>query len=265
MAEQLQITLQDATVVSADGVELKAWFAQPLNANGNAVILLHGVGDNRQGMMGFSTEFLSEGYTVLLPDSRGHGSSGGIPTYGIREGDDLVLWYNWLRSHCAIKSLYGMGESMGAAILLQALDRVPFCAVVAESPFASFRQIAYIRVGQFLHTGAWMGKTILRPSIEFAFLYGWLTQGVWLPDASPEDSVARTQVPILLIHGLADASIPVQQSEAIFARRNGPVDLWEVPKAGHCGASALARGEFDRRVNDWFNRHGTGCCISSFN
>lgn len=254
---QSEINLQDVTVVALDGVQLKGWFAQPFDANGNAVILLHGVGDNRQGMMGFAPEFLSRGYTVLLPDSRGHGSSGGIPTYGIREVDDVVLWYKWLASHCDIKGLYGMGESMGGAILLQTLNRIPFCAVVAESPFASFREIAYIRVGQFLNTGTWVGKTILRPSIELAFIYGWLTQGVWLPDASPESSVAVTRIPVLLIHGLADASIPCRQSEKIFARRNGPVDLWKVPKAGHCGACAIAKDEFYRRVNDWFVQYAT--------
>jgi hypothetical protein len=265
IAPQPGANLKEVAVVSADGVQLKGWFAQPLNPNGNVVILLHGVGDNRQGMMGFATVFLSKGYTVLLPDSRGHGSSGGIPTYGIREVEDVVLWYKWLRIHCNTKGLYGMGESMGGAILLQALNRLPFIAVVAESPFANFRQIAYIRVGQFLHTGSWVGRTILRPSIELAFLYGWLTQGVWLPSASPEDSVAMTRVPVLLIHGLADASIPFQQSEKIFARRNGLAELWKVPKAGHCGASAIAGQEFYARILDWFALHDVSHKISAFN
>jgi fermentation-respiration switch protein FrsA (DUF1100 family) len=116
---------------------------------------------------------------------------------------------------------------MGGAILLQALNRLPFSAVAVESPFASFRQIAHIRVGQFLHAGSWVGKTVLRPPIELAFLYGWLTQDVWLSDASPEDAVAMTRVPVLLIHGLADVSIPFQQSEKIYARCNGPADFME--------------------------------------
>src|SRR5512133_353167 len=100
-------------------------------------------------MMGLAELFLSRGYSVLIPDSRGQEASTGLPIYGFRETDDIRQWFAWLRRHECLKCIYGMGESMGAAILLQAVREVPFCAVVAESPFASFREIAYIRVGQF--------------------------------------------------------------------------------------------------------------------
>jgi hypothetical protein len=39
---RFDVALQDVSVASADGVILRGWFAHPLNANGNAVILLHG-------------------------------------------------------------------------------------------------------------------------------------------------------------------------------------------------------------------------------
>jgi uncharacterized protein len=255
MAAQFGAKLQDVGLVSADGTHLQGWFVQPFNFNGNDVVLIHGVRDNRQGMIDFASIFLSKGYAVLMPDSRGHGSSGGIPSYGVREADDVGLWYKWLRSRNNSKCIFAMGESMGAAILLQSLDRVPFCAAVAESPFANFRQVAYIRVGQFMHTGTWLAKTVLRPSVELAFLYGRLTRGVWLCDASPERSVSRTRVPILLIHGMADDNIPLQQSERILAQHKGIVDLWKVPKAGHCGASASAGPQFYDRVLGWFALH----------
>ena len=36
--------------------------------------------------------FLEEGYSVLLPDSRGHGTSGGeLVTYGLLEKRDVLL------------------------------------------------------------------------------------------------------------------------------------------------------------------------------
>jgi pimeloyl-ACP methyl ester carboxylesterase len=43
-------------------------------------------------------------------------------------------------------------------------------------------------------------------------------------------------VPILLIHGLADNNIPFQQSEEIRNHNPADIRLWEVPRAGHCGA-----------------------------
>src|SRR5690242_4998816 len=89
--------LQDVAVAASDHAQLQAWFARPANANGDAVILLHGVGDNRQSMVGFAELFLSHGYMVLLPDSRAQGASGGMfPTYGLREANDVQIWFDWL-------------------------------------------------------------------------------------------------------------------------------------------------------------------------
>jgi hypothetical protein len=249
--------LQDVSISARDEVQLRGWFATPANANGDAVILLHGVGDNREGMGGFAELFLSKGYDVLLPDSRGEGESGSnFPTYGVKETDDVHRWFEWLTAQQHPRCIFGMGESMGAAIMLQSVREEPrFCAVIAESPFASFRQIAYLRVGQFVGTGRWLGKVALRPAVELAFLYGRITRGVSLTDASPEEAVVGSRVPILLIHGLSDDNIPFQQSERIRARNPADITLWEVPGAGHCGAVNVVPEEFDRRVVGWFSAY----------
>jgi hypothetical protein len=68
--------------------------------------------------------------------------------------------------------MFGFGESMGGAQLLQALPKEPrFCAVVAESPFATFREVAYARFGRPFHTGPWIGGTLFRPAADVGFLY----------------------------------------------------------------------------------------------
>jgi uncharacterized protein len=257
--------LREVSVIASDGSHLQGWFARPAKADGDAVILLHGVGDNRQGMMGFAELFLSNGFTVLVPDSRAQGESeGDFPTYGLKESDDVHRWFDWLVMQQHSKCIFGMGESMGAAVLLQSIEKENrFCAVVAESSFASFRQIAYVRVGQFFHTGTWLGKVALRPAVELAFLYGKLTRGINLADASPERSVVGSRVPILLIHGLADDNIPFQQSERIRAHDPVGIVLWEVPLAGHCGAVNAGGQEFNTRVLGWFVSHDGGMSAAS--
>jgi dipeptidyl aminopeptidase/acylaminoacyl peptidase len=259
-ASRFGATLRDVSVTASDGSHLHGWFARPAKTNGDSVILLHGVGDNRQGMMGFAELFLSNGFAVLVPDSRAHGESGGdFPTYGLKESDDVHRWFEWLVIQQRPKCVFGMGESMGAAILLQSVETESrFCAVLAESSFASFRQIAYVRVGQFFHTGTWLGRIVLRPAVETAFLYGRMTRGINLADASPERSVVESHVPILLIHGLADDNIPPQQSERIRAHNPAEIVLWEVPLAGHCGAVNAAGREFYTRVLGWFRSHDGG-------
>jgi hypothetical protein len=93
MFEEFRTPLLDVHIQAGDGAQLKAWYIHPGDSNGASVILFHGVNDNREGVAGYGGMFLHDGYSVLLPDSRAHGESGGdIATYGIRERQDVHLW-----------------------------------------------------------------------------------------------------------------------------------------------------------------------------
>ena len=85
IANVFHARLQDVKTFSTDGVQLNAWSIQPQNGNGNAVLLLHGLGDNRFGMAGYAELFLDHGYSVLMPDARAHGNSGG-------SSQPMVIW-----------------------------------------------------------------------------------------------------------------------------------------------------------------------------
>ncbi len=56
-------------------ITLRAWLLTPNQANANAVILLHGLSDNRVGMTGYAELLLNHHYTILQPDARAHGAS----------------------------------------------------------------------------------------------------------------------------------------------------------------------------------------------
>jgi pimeloyl-ACP methyl ester carboxylesterase len=254
-AHTLHADLNDASITAPDGAILRAWTIRPSSPNGDAVILLHGLGDNRIGMTGYAQLFLADGFTVLLPDARAHGTSGGpLATYGLLERNDVHQWLDFLQAEDHPRCIFGFAESMGAAQLLQSLDTHPhFCAVAAESPFSTFREIAYDRMGQPFHLGPWVGRTILRPLVEIAFLRARLKYGLDMQQISPEDSVAATSIPVLLIHGELDSNIPVRHSRAIHTRAP-KAELWEVPNAGHCGAISTAPEEFEKRLLIFFSR-----------
>jgi uncharacterized protein len=166
MANSHDTELVNVGIPARDGVTLSAWSLRPRNSNGRAVILLHGLSDNRLGMIGYAELLLSHGFSILMPDARAHGASGGqLATYGLLESDDIQRWFDWLQQNQNPGCIFGFAESMGAAQLLQSLKTEPrFCAVAAESPFSTFREIAYDRVGQFFYTGPWLGRTFLRPT-----------------------------------------------------------------------------------------------------
>src|SRR5262249_20777433 len=88
-AQRDSVEFRDSELVAEDGTFLRAWYMRPQQASGNAVILLHGVSDNRLGMYGYARWLLQNHYSVLLPDARHHGSSGGLTSYGINEANDI--------------------------------------------------------------------------------------------------------------------------------------------------------------------------------
>jgi len=249
IATHLDSDLDNVSITTPDAITLRAWTIHPHHSNGNAVILLHGLGDNRIGMTGYAQLLLAHGFTVLLPDARAHGASEGeLATYGLLERNDIHQWFDFLVAKANPHCIYGFGESMGAAELLQSLSVEPhFCAVVAESSFSSFREIAYDRMGQPFHLGPWFGRTLLRPVIEFAFLYVRWRHQLDMQQVSPENAVAATTVPVFLIHGQIDRNIPARHSRRIQSR-NPKAVLWEVPNADHCGAISAAPKEFGQRV-----------------
>jgi uncharacterized protein len=210
---------------AADGAQLRAWYSVPARDNGKAIILLHGIGDNRGGVAGYGQMFLQQGYRVLLPDSRAHGESGGrLATYGLRENDDVHRWVSWLYDRGA-SCVDGFSESMGAARVLESMRSEPwFCAVVAHSPFSSFRSVAYDREGYFVGAGRLgreplVGRTIGLLPAEMAFTYAKWRYGVDLARANPVDALKSSTTPVLLIHGEADINILPRHSH-ILARAN---------------------------------------------
>jgi len=250
LARQTDSTWQLAYVTTRDAAVLQGWLFTPVRPNGAGVILLHGVGDTREGMMSHADFLVRAGYTVLTPDARGHGESGGsFITYGVLEAEDVHVWADWLFAR-GVRRLYGLGESMGASILLESLAREPrFRTVVAECPFATFAEVARFRLARASGGPEWA----FRPITALGFTYARLRYGVDLTKASPLAAVRAAQTPILLIHGQQDRNIPIAQSRELAAANPKWVRLWEVPRATHVNAFGVEPERYIREVLGWFD------------
>jgi len=232
LATSLRAELSDATVTVIDGTSLRGWLLRPQQPNGDAVILLHGLSDNRLGMIGYAELLLRDNYTVLMIDARAHGQSEGLlATYGILESSDVHSWYEWLHDTQHPGCIFGFGESMGAAQLLQSVRESRFCSIAVESPFSNFREIGYDRVGQFFHTGPWLGRTILRPVIDFAFVY-------------PAGNTTWTWSPFLLRGRL---SAPACQYFS-FTEEKTEISLFATHKESLLATRTLSFGKFQTRT-----------------
>jgi uncharacterized protein len=250
--------LQNVSISAKDGITLQGWYLRPQSFSGSSVILLHGQADNREGTEGYAWMFLRHGYAVLMPDSRAHGESGGsIATYGVLERDDIKRWSEWLLTRTP-GCEYLFGESMGAAISIQASTGThDLCAVAAEDSFENFREIAYDRIAQQTGLSELWASILGRPTVEAGLAYTHIRYGVSLAEASPIEIIANSQVPTLLISGTADTNIPMRHSMALHKAGQGHTELWVVDGAEHTGAMQANPREFEQRVIQWFGTHQT--------
>ncbi len=246
VARAVGARFRDAGIAAADGAPLRAWVLERPNARG-AAIVLHGAGSSRYHLLGHGAMLARNGYSVILPDNRGHGASGGDWfSYGVRERDDVSRWLDWALSNLGAVPLFGLGESMGASILLQSLGyERRFSAIVAESPFSSFAAIASERVP------VW-------PVVQFGFLTVRWRLGVDLASADAIEPVRATSTPVLLIHSAADRNVSLRHSRLLRDANPAKVRLWEPEAVEHTQAMAVLPEEFERRVTGWFTAANAG-------
>jgi hypothetical protein len=248
MAARVSATREDFNVRAVDAIMLRGWKMRPAQPNGDWVLLLHGVSDNRAGMIGFAEFLLRRGYSVVLMDARAHGASqGDAATYGWLERHDVRYIVDALYAGESVHCLFALGESMGASTVLQAAAIEPRIAgVVAESAFANLREVSFDYAGlRFSH---WLGKTLFRPASTLAIRGAEKEGGFDADDVSPEKAVAERPFPVFLICGLKDRNIPARHTKRIYKAAIGPREMWLVPEAGHTVAYGTAPAEFERRV-----------------
>ena len=127
---------------------------------------------------------------------------------------------------------------MGAAQLLQSLSREGrFCAVVVESSFSRFEEVAPERAARYTRMPFWFGRTVERPIIAVALMYTRWRYGLDFRKANPSDALARSRVPVLLIAGTRDLDIlPHHSEELARVDRNAQLWMWKALRTAERGA-----------------------------
>jgi len=127
--------IQNIDLETVDDVPISAWYIK--NGWNKVVILLAGRHSNREKNIEKARLYLKRGYSVIMPDLRATGHSGGDRiSYGWKERKDLLAIYNFLKSQGYV-DIGAHGYSMGAATICYSyLHMVNFSFVVLESCYA---------------------------------------------------------------------------------------------------------------------------------
>ena len=171
------------------------------------------------------------GQNALVVDQRSHGQSEGKAiTFGVNERKDCLCWIQYvLDRFCADTKIILSGLSMGAATVLMATDlALPanVVGVMADCPYSAPDEIIkkVCRVEMHLPAG------IMYPFVK---LGARLFAGFDLEESRAVSAVAKTKLPILLIHGEADTFVPCDMSRAMKAANPEQITLVTIPDAGH--------------------------------
>jgi pimeloyl-ACP methyl ester carboxylesterase len=230
--------------MSASGNLIRGWLSPGVPGDG-AVLLLHGVGANRESMNGRALFLHRQGFTILAPDFEGNGESfGDHVTFGARESLDAAAAMQYLRAVTPGERVGVIGVSMGGAAALLGDHPVVADAFVLESVYPTIRQAVSNRLGAWL--GPLGGVARLFTS---AVIHRIDTEtGVTESQLQPISRISAVRAPVLLITGTADRYTPLVEAESLFARARAPKSFWAVPGATHEDLYTYAPAEYERRV-----------------
>jgi pimeloyl-ACP methyl ester carboxylesterase len=228
--------------------------ARPLTARAT-VLVLHGINDHKQTMVGFARQLAGHGYRAVLVDLRAHGrSSGQWLSFGAVESRDLSQVIDALQSAGLAPGPIGIfGPSFGGGIAVQLAGRDERVkAVVSVCGFTSMRDVTPRVVRMYAPVVGWF---LLDSSIQRAVTAAGRIGGFNPDEASPMAAIERTWAQVLLIHGRDDVKIPPAHSERLHAAAKDHSRL--VILNGHDHDSILAGDSAGVVLSEsvaWFDR-----------
>ncbi|HKT08603.1 MAG TPA: alpha/beta hydrolase [Gemmatimonadaceae bacterium] len=236
---------ENVSFTSVAGDTLRGWFI-PGRPGRGAIVLMHGIHDDRRSMIGRARFLMGAGYGVLLFDFHAEGeSSGRRITFGATEAADAAAAVAYLRRRAPGERIGAIGVSMGGAAALLGKAPLDVDALVLESVYPTID--AAVRDRLAAHAGP-LG-TVLGP----LFLAQLRPRfGIDPAALRPIDRIAQVHVPLLVMAGTADRDTHLDEAQALFARAHEPKTFWAVPGAGHEDLHAFDPSDYERRVLAFF-------------
>ncbi len=239
---------EDVSLTTADGLELVGWYIP--SQNRAAVILLHGYGGNRLGMMLHAETLANQGYGVLFYDQRASGESeGDMRSWGWLDVADVdtALAYLQARPEVDANKIGIFGSSTGAEIAIAAAARNPdIAAVGADGPGYTVQQDA-VPPQSITEAISYFNAGLLVLMMQ-------LRSGASAPQPLTEAVTQITPRPLWLISTTTEFDFERRMAEQFYDLAGEPKAHWHIPEAGHGGGPSARPEEYAQRLVDFYDQ-----------
>jgi len=222
---QSECGASDVWIETRDGIRLNTWWAARPGAR-FVTLFLHGNAGNVTHRFALFREIPQAGSSLLVPDYRGYGRSGGRASErGLYIDADAAYEYllseGWKASQIILH-----GESLGTALAIELASRRPCAGVILEAPFTSARDVAATVI------------PVLGPLL--------------ISGLDSRSRISRVHAPLLFIQGDRDEVIPLRLGQALFAAAPEPKSFWLLRGASHNDIREVAAGEYVKHLQAFY-------------
>jgi len=219
--EEVGVPFEEVRFWTADGHELEGWLFHG-GESPATVLFMHGTNYNASDMwatqeraQAFGGFLRGIGCNFFVFDYRGFGQNGGDTTeQGTYLDAEGAVAYLHNRPEIDPARLIFYGFSLGTGVAVELALREPCAGLVLRAPYTSVRELVQWRYPKM--------RTLLR-------LAPWLPMSRYDSQAK----IARIRVPLLVMHGDADESVPAWMGQRLYELAPEPKTFVSFPGAAH--------------------------------
>jgi alpha-beta hydrolase superfamily lysophospholipase len=225
--EKYGLPYSEHYITTVKNKQLFGWLI-PAEQSCCTIVMVHGWGANAEMMLPLAQPFHQAGMDVVLYDARNHGKSDGDNFSSLpRFAEDLTKVLAWLKQNSPNHKVVVLGHSVGAAAsILTASRGAGIDLVISVSGFA------HPRLMMNRHLDRPWPPRFLRPLI-MSYIQ-WVI-GFRFDEIAPMNRISEVRCPVLLAHGTADTTVPIEDMRLIeaSATTEGQVEVVAVEGAQH--------------------------------
>jgi hypothetical protein len=204
---------------TSDGLDLTSWYAPPRTHGMPVIVLYHGNAGTLAGRAFKARIFLDAGYGVMLVGYRGYGNNPGSPNENGLYIDSRAALEFLSQQGIARDRLILYGESLGCAVAIQTALEIQRDAEATQSPVIR----GLVLEAPFTSMGD-----------AAAVHYPWLPARLLVKDDFKSiEKIARLTMPLFVVHGGRDLTVPQSHGRALFDLANEPKQALWIDDAGH--------------------------------